>query len=102
MDELSSELAALLVELDVSPHQGALRLRAAVVANRLASVRRDPFAADVAETLAEEVAPGATRALRAALAEQAALARQLRRLSGGGASPAGAGVAALAPARVSA
>ena len=83
MDELTTELGSLLLELERSPHQGALRLRAAVLANRISTLRRDPFLADVAEALAEEEAPGATRALRASLAEQASLARQVRRLIAG-------------------
>lgn len=82
MPELSSELAAALTELDRSPQQGSLRLRAAALANRLAAACRDPFAADVAETIAAEVAPGGTPALRASLAEQASIARQLRRAGG--------------------
>lgn len=79
MPKLSSELAEALAELDRSPQQGALRLRAAVLANRLAATVGDPFLADVAEAVASEPAPGATPALRASLAEQVNVARQLRR-----------------------
>lgn len=87
MPNLTSELAAALTELDRSPQQGALRLRAAALANRLAATGRDPFAADVAESIASETAPGATPALRASLAEQVTIARQIRRAGQSAALP---------------
>ncbi len=79
METTSSELAELLTELESVPNAGASRLRAAAVANRLAQRGRDPWLADVAEALAEEDVPGATRSLREGLREQALLARRLRR-----------------------
>ena len=80
MDATPSELAALLADIDAAPSNGATRLRAAVIANRLAQQRGDPWLADVAETIAEEDVPGATRALRQSLREQAALAHRVRRV----------------------
>ncbi len=80
MENDASALAALLERLDASPHAGALRLEAAVLANRLALSTRDLAFADVAEAVAEEHAPGATRALRQGLIEQATLAGTIRRV----------------------
>lgn len=79
----TAELADLLAEVEAAPAAGAARLRAAAVANRLAQRQRDPWLADVAEALAEEDVPGATRSLREGLREQSQLARQLRRAIAG-------------------
>lgn len=79
MDGEREELADLLRRLESTPNLGSARLRGAVIANRLALRDRDMFWADIAETLACEDAPGATRALRDALQEQAALAGATRR-----------------------
>jgi hypothetical protein len=76
---LAESLAESLRSVDHSPNAGAARLRAAVLANRLALASRDAFHADVAEALAAEVAPGATRSLVEALREQGELARTIRR-----------------------
>ncbi len=80
MENDAAALAALLERLDASPQAGALRLEVAVLANRLALSSRDLAFADVAEAVAEEHAPGATRALRQGLMEQAALAGSIRRV----------------------
>ena len=80
MEDDATALAALLERLDATPHAGALRLEAAVLANRLALSTRDLAFADVAEAVAEEHAPGATRALRQGLIEQSSLAASIRRV----------------------
>lgn len=80
MEDDAAALAALLERLDATPHAGALRLEAAVLANRLALSTRDLAFADVAEAVAEEHAPGATRALREGLIEQSTLAASIRRV----------------------
>jgi hypothetical protein len=96
MDATPQDLAEMLAAVDAAPASGAARLRAAVVANRLAQRTGDPWMADVAEALAEDEVPGATRALRDALREQSTLARTVRRTNAGAAGPtrpaAGAGV----------
>ncbi|GDX80112.1 hypothetical protein LBMAG42_19230 [Deltaproteobacteria bacterium] len=80
MENDAAALAALLERLNASPHAGAVRLEAAVLANRLALSTRDLTFADVAEAVAEEHAPGATRALREGLIEQSILAASIRRV----------------------
>ncbi|MBM4391547.1 MAG: hypothetical protein FJ090_10540 [Deltaproteobacteria bacterium] len=84
MDATATELADLLAEVEAAPSSGAARLRAAVIANRLAQASADPWMADVAEAIAEEDVPGATRALRDSLHEQADLSQRLRRAMASG------------------
>lgn len=79
MDATPTELADLLAEIEAVPNNGATRLRAAVIANRLAQSEGDPWMADVAEAIAEEDVPGATRSLRDSLREQAELSGRVRR-----------------------
>ncbi len=79
MEATATELADLLADIEAAPNNGATRLRAAVIANRLALHGGDPWMADVAEAIAEEDVPGATRALRDSLREQADLSQRLRR-----------------------
>jgi hypothetical protein len=71
------DLPALLSHLDAHPDDAAVRVQACVAATRRCLVERDPFWADVAETLAAEALP--TRSYGATLKEQLLLARQARR-----------------------
>ena len=75
----AAALASLLQRLEATPHAGAIRLEAVVLANHLALDTRDPAWVDVAEALVEEEVPGSTRVLRSSLSEQAQLARSVRR-----------------------
>jgi hypothetical protein len=79
METTRAELALLLQRLDRAPDEGSARLRAAVLANRLAALTRDIGYTDVAETVASDEAAGATRSLDLRLREQAHLAREIRR-----------------------
>ena len=79
MHDARALLAALLRQLDLPDAHAGLRVQAASLANRLAMFHSEPSLADVAESIALDVAGDADPALRAALLKEAAIARATRR-----------------------
>lgn len=99
MDSTRAELALLLQRLETDPAEGSTRLRAVILANRLAATTRDLGYTDVAETVASDDVAGGTRNLDQRLREQAHFAREIRRAIVLGESCSDLASTAAAPAR---
>jgi hypothetical protein len=79
MHDARAVLAELLRQLELPDAHASLRVQASSLANRLAMFHSEPSLADVAESIAVDVADDADPTLRASLVKEAAIARATRR-----------------------